>query len=82
VIECAPTASDEVVKVATRLESVPNPSVVVPSRKFTLPVGVPDAALTVAVKVIELCARAGLLLDAKATEVGASLTEAGATVSE
>lgn len=43
VIKCAPTVSTDVVKVATPLVfSVPVPSVVVPSRKVTVPVGVPE----------------------------------------
>jgi hypothetical protein len=53
VIECAPTVSVDVVKVATLLPfSVPVPRVVVPSRKVTIPVGVPLLpGLTVAVHV-------------------------------
>ena len=47
-----PTASVDVVKVATALLfSVPVPSVVVPSRKVTVPVGVPVLAANVAVNV-------------------------------
>jgi hypothetical protein len=43
VTECVPTASVDVVKVATAaLFSVPLPSVAVPSRKVTVPVGVPE----------------------------------------
>jgi hypothetical protein len=68
--------------VATRLERVPEPSVVVPSKKVTLPVGVPDVALTVAENVTRLPASAGSLLAVKPTEVAALLTEAWATVSE
>ena len=42
-IACEPTVSVEVVKVATALLlSVPVPSVVVPSWKVTVPVGVPE----------------------------------------
>jgi hypothetical protein len=64
VIECVPTASVEVVKVATPLLlSVPLPSVAVPSRKVTLPVGVPELLdVMVAVNV------SGLPLDAEAVE--------------
>ena len=53
VIECAPAVSVDVVKLATPLPfSVPAPSVVVPSRKVTIPVGVPLLpGLTVAVHV-------------------------------
>jgi len=43
VIECVPTVSVDVPKVATPLPfSVPVPSVVAPSRKVTVPVGVPE----------------------------------------
>jgi len=64
VIECMPTASVAVVKVATALLlSVPVPSVAVPSRKVTLPVGVPEPLdMMVAVNV------SGLPLDAEAVE--------------
>jgi hypothetical protein len=53
VIGCVPTASAEVVNVATALLfSVPAPSAAVPSRKVTVPVGVLGALeLIVAVKV-------------------------------
>ena len=51
----SPTASAEVVKLAVPLVRVPVPSVVSPSMKVTLPVGVPlpDEEATVAVKVTE-----------------------------
>jgi len=43
VIECVPTVSVDVVKVATPpLFKVPVPRTVVPSRKVTVPVGVPE----------------------------------------
>ena len=42
-IECVPTVSVDVVKVATPLLfNVPVPSAVVPSRKVTVPVGMPE----------------------------------------
>jgi hypothetical protein len=65
VIECVPTASVEVVKVATPLLfSVPVPSAVVPSRKVTVPVGVPETLdVIVAVNVT------GAPLDAEAAEL-------------
>ena len=51
-IEWEPTERFETERTATPLElSVDEPSVVLPSRNFTVPVGVPDDALTVAVKV-------------------------------
>ena len=46
-----PNASVEVLNVALPLLSVPEPSVVVPSLKVTVPVGVPPVEVTVAVKV-------------------------------
>jgi hypothetical protein len=64
VIECVPTVSVEVVKVATALLlSTPVPSVAAPSRKVTLPVGVPEPLdVMVAVNV------SGLPLVAEAVE--------------
>jgi hypothetical protein len=53
---------------ATPAESIPWPSGVVPSRKLTLPVGVPTVELTLAVSVTAVCATAGLLLEDKRTE--------------
>jgi hypothetical protein len=42
-MECVPTVSVDVAKVATALAfSVPVPSIVVPSRKVAVPVGVPE----------------------------------------
>jgi hypothetical protein len=46
VIECDPTVSDDVLKVAEPALSVPVPSVVVPSLKVTVPVGVPAPGAT------------------------------------
>lgn len=47
-----PTASEEVVNVAEPVESrVDAPMVEAPSRKEMVPVGVPEVAVTVAVKV-------------------------------
>ena len=80
-IECEPTVSDEVERVAAPPEIVPEPSVAAPSRKFTLPVGTPELELIVAVNVTELSETAGLLLVAKAREVDA-LAVGCATVSE
>jgi hypothetical protein len=74
VIECAPTASVDVVKVATPLPfSVPVPSVVVPSRKVTVPVGVPevlDEIVAVSVNGLPLNAAAAELTNAAAVAVG------------
>lgn len=48
---CAPTAREEVVSEAAPVESsVAAPRFAAPSRNVTVPVGVPDVALTVAVK--------------------------------
>ena len=55
-IECDPTANDDVLKVAVPLVSETLPKDVVPSMKVTLPVGMPapgEAAETVAVKVTD-----------------------------
>ncbi len=55
-IECDPTANDDVLKVAVPLVSETLPKDVVPSMKVTLPVGIPapgEAAETVAVKVTD-----------------------------
>jgi len=55
-MECAPTLSVELVRVATPPDSVPVPKVVEPSRKVTVPVRVPDpgaTAFTVAVRVTD-----------------------------
>jgi hypothetical protein len=59
VIECEAMDNVEVVNVATPLLSVPVPSVVTPSRNVTVPVGVPPAPLTVAVKVTDCPATDG-----------------------
>ena len=56
VIECIPEVSEEVVKVAWPPLNVPLPRDVDPSRKFTVPVGVPEAGatgVTVAVRVTD-----------------------------
>ena len=50
-IECVPTAKAEVVNVATPPLTAPEPIKVMPLENFTVPVGAPDAAVTVAVKV-------------------------------
>src|SRR6516164_7164382 len=50
-IEWEQIARAEVVNVAAQLLSVPVPSVIVPSLKVTVPVGVPLETVTVAVKV-------------------------------
>jgi len=65
VIECVPTVSVDDVKVATPLLfNVPVPRVVVPSRKVTVPVGVPEVLeVIVAVNV------AGAPLGAEAAEL-------------
>jgi len=77
-MECAPTVSVEVVKVATAvLLSVPVPRVVAPSRKVTVPVGMPDVMeVIVAVKVT------AAPLDAEGAELSkTAVVAARATVS-
>ena len=66
-IEWEPSVRDEVVNVATPAESGPWPSGVVPSRKLTVPVGVPTVELTLAVKVTPVCAMDGLVPEDKRT---------------
>src|SRR5262249_23701308 len=74
VIECGPAASTVVVNVATPDPfRVPVPSVVVPSLKVTVPVGVavvPDG-VTVAVNVTDCPNEEGFALDARAVVVAA-----------
>jgi hypothetical protein len=56
VIVCEPMASELILKVAASPDSVPVPSVVAPSLKVTVPVGVPlpgATTLTVAVNVTD-----------------------------
>jgi hypothetical protein len=50
-MECVPTVNVEVVNVADPPLSVPVPSVTVPFLNVTVPVGVPEVAVTVAVNV-------------------------------
>ena len=72
-MECEPTASVEVENVAWPALSVPVPSVVVPSRNVTEPVGVPTA-VTVAVKVTACPAVEGFSEEATAVVVGWPIT--------
>jgi hypothetical protein len=70
VIECVPTESVDVVKVATwappTVLKVPVPSAVVPSLKVTVPVGgIAPVVVTVAVKVTVTPACAGLRLEVR-----------------
>ena len=73
VMECAPSASPEVLKVVHPLPlSVPVPSVVVPSLNVTLPVAAPVAGastLTVAVKVTGWPTSVGVWEEASAVEL-------------
>ena len=70
-MECEePAVSDEVAKVATpEVLRVPVPSVVVPSLKVTMPVGVPvpPLAVTVAVNVTDWPKAAGFCEDVSVT---------------
>ena len=68
VMEWGPSVRDEVVSVATPAESVTCPSGVVPSRKLTVPVGVPTVEIMLAVNVTAVCATAGLLIEDKRTD--------------
>ena len=57
-----------VVYMATPCASVPAPSNVVPSRKLTEPVGVPEGEVTVAMKVTELVESTGFTEAASAID--------------
>ncbi len=48
---CDPVVNADVVNVAVLPDSVPDPIFVASSKNVTVPVGVPDAVVTVAVKV-------------------------------
>jgi hypothetical protein len=78
VIECVPTESVLVLKVATpEALSVPVPRVVVPSRNETVPVGVPvpgATAATVAVNITDAPIVLGLRLEVRWVVVLASFT--------
>ena len=80
----APAARVLVVRVATPLVSVAVPRLVEPSRKLTLPVGVPPLAVTVAVMVTVAPAAAGLGLAVKTVVVatGAAALTTRATAVE
>ena len=72
---CVATASEEVVKEATPLESsVAVPMFVAPSRKVTVPVGVPAVALMVAVKVTACPKTVGFLEEVTAVVAPAAFT--------
>ena len=76
-MECEePALSDEVAKVATpEVLRVPVPSVVVPSLKVTVPVGVPEPPLvTVAVNVMDWPKAAGFGDDVNVTVEALGLT--------
>ena len=67
VMECAPVAKVDVVNVATPPDTVPIRSVVEPSRKVTVPVGVPAPDESVAVSVMGFDSMTGLVLEVKLT---------------
>jgi len=69
-MEWLPTARAEVVKVAVPADSVPVPSTLAPSRKLTLPVGVPPVPMTVAVNVTDCPERDGFGDDPRVVVVG------------
>lgn len=75
VMVCAPTANADVVNEAAPVESsVAVPMVEVPSRKVTVPVGVPEVALTVAVKVSACPKTVGFLEETTAVVAPAVFT--------
>jgi len=86
VIECVPTVSVDVAKVATAPPfSVPLPSVVVPSRKVTVPVGVPevlDEIVAANVTGAPLDAEAAELTSAAVVEIGAAAVMVSVSAAE
>jgi hypothetical protein len=78
VIECEPTLRVLVANVATpEPSSVPVPTVVAPSLKVTVPVGIPEPgalAVTVAVKVTDCPNEEGFALEVRAVVVGSLFT--------
>ena len=73
---CEPLVSPLPVKVAVPVDKLPDPKSVEPSRKFTVPVGVPEPEVgaTIAVKVTELPWIDGLALLVSVVEVPSLLT--------
>ena len=71
VMVCGPAVNVEVVNVACPTLRVPVPRIVGPSKNATVPVGVPDRAVTVAVKVTDCPALEGFNDEVKAVDVGA-----------
>ena len=69
-MECVPAVNAEVENVAWPALRETTPICAAPSRNVTVPVGVPDALLTVAVKVTEPPAVEGLSEEATAEVVG------------
>ena len=76
-IECAPARSALVEKDAVPPVSAFDPRTVAPSRKLTLPVGVPAAEVTVAVNVTDCPWVEGLRLETSVVDVPAGLTVCG-----
>ena len=71
VMECVAAVRDDVVNVACLLPlRVPLPIVVVPSRKLTVPDGVPEPLVTVAVNVTDCPAVDGFAEEVSAVVVG------------
>src|SRR5919108_4307876 len=74
-MECVPTASVEVVNEAAPVESrVAEPRLDAPSRKLTVPVGVPAVPLTVAVKMTACPKTVGFLEETRAVVTPAAFT--------
>ena len=70
---CVPAVNAEVESVAAPLEKVPTPRDVAPSRKFTVPVGVPSGEEIVAVRSTTFCTRTGLMLEDSSMAAGVAL---------
>jgi hypothetical protein len=71
VISCEPALKEEVVSVAALSVRVSEPRSVVPSRNFTVPLGVPADDDTVAVNLTALCSAAGFELETTIAVEGA-----------
>jgi hypothetical protein len=79
-MECGPTVSAEVESDAAPLESGIVPREVAPSKKVTLPVGVPEPALTCALNVTDCPNTDGFRVEATVAVVPACCTDWERTV--
>ena len=74
-IECGPNVRAEVASVATPEFRTPGPRAVIPSKKVTVPAGVPDERLVTSAVNVTVCPRtAGLLSAVKVVVVPGRIT--------